>query len=54
MLHTKFQASEPSGSEEEDLFSIFLCISMIEPRTPWRKTILNPGPFTLTNLEKDH
>ena len=34
MLPTKFQASEPSGSEEEDFFNIFLCISMIEPRTP--------------------
>ena len=23
MLHTKFQASKPSGSEEEDFFNIF-------------------------------
>ena len=33
MLHTKFQASKPSGSEEEDfliLFYVFLCF---EPRT---------------------
>ena len=30
MLHTEFQASEPSGSEEEDFFNIFfLYISMI-------------------------
>ena len=29
MLHTKFQASKPSGSEEEDFFNIFLCISMV-------------------------
>ena len=47
MLHTTFHASEPSGSEEEeDFFNIFLCISMNEPRTPWRKTILDPGLFT--------
>ena len=30
MLHTEFQASKPSGSEEEDfLIGIFLSISMI-------------------------
>ena len=46
MLPTKFQASEPSGSGEDDFLIFFLCISMIEPRTPWRKTILDPGPFT--------
>ena len=28
MLHTKVQATEPSGSEEE-IFEYFLCISMI-------------------------
>ena len=28
MLHTKFQASKPSGSEEEDFLNIFLCISI--------------------------
>ena len=28
-IYTKFQASEPSGSEEEDFFNIFLCISMV-------------------------
>ena len=27
MLHTKFQASKPSGSEEEDFLNIFICIS---------------------------
>ena len=25
MLHTKFQASKPSGSEEEDFLNIFCC-----------------------------
>ena len=29
MLHIAFQASKPSGSEEEDFLTIFLCISMI-------------------------
>ena len=29
MLNTQFQASKPSGSEEEDFFYIFLCISMV-------------------------
>ena len=35
MLHTKFQASEPSGSEEKDVLkNIFLCISMLETQDP--------------------
>ena len=29
MLHTEFQASEPSGSEEEDFLIFFSHISMI-------------------------
>ena len=29
MLHTEFQASKSSGSEEEDFLNIFLGISMI-------------------------
>ena len=29
MLHTEFQASEPSGSEEEDFLIFFSYISMI-------------------------
>ena len=34
MLHTKFQASKPSGSEEED-FKIFLYVFLwLKPRTP--------------------
>ena len=34
MLHIKFQASEPSGSSEED-FRIFFCVILwFEPRTP--------------------
>ena len=54
MLHTKFQASKPSGSEEED-FSIFFYVFLrFGPRTPWRRTILDPGTFISTNLAKDH
>ena len=30
MLHTEFQTSGPSGSEEEGFFNIFLCISMVQ------------------------
>ena len=30
MLHTKFQASELSGSGKEDFFLIFLRISMVQ------------------------
>ena len=36
MLHTKFQASKPSGSEEENFLIIFYVILWFEPRTPWR------------------
>ena len=43
MLHTKFQTTELTGSEEEDLF---LNISLrFKPRTPWRWIILDPGTF---------
>ena len=30
MLYIKFQASEERGSEKEDFFNIFLCISMVQ------------------------
>ena len=30
MLYSKFQASKPSGSEEEDFLNIFLCVSMAQ------------------------
>ena len=35
------QASEASGFEED--FNIFLRISMVQPRTPWGRSILDPG-----------
>ena len=44
MLHTKFQASEPRGSEEDFLmhFNAFL---WFKPRTSWPGAILDPGTF---------
>ena len=33
MLYTKFQASEPSGSEEEDFLIYFYAFLWFEPRT---------------------
>ena len=41
MLHIKFQASKPIRSEEGKKMNNFLCISMVEPRSPWRGAILN-------------
>ena len=43
MLHTKFQTSGPSGSEEEDFLIFFYAFLWFEPRTPWRGAILDPG-----------
>ena len=34
MLHSKFQGSEQSGSEEEDFLIIFLCFLWFQTRTP--------------------
>ena len=36
MLHTKFQASKPSGSEEEDFLIFFYVFLWFEPTTPTR------------------
>ena len=44
MSHTKFQVSETSGSEAEDL-EYFLHISMVLTWDPWPGTILDPGTF---------
>ena len=40
MLNTIFQASQPCGSEAEDLFHIFLCISMVQTQDPLAWAIL--------------
>ena len=38
MLHTKFQTSGPSGTEEEDFLIYIYAFLWFESRTPW------PGP----------
>ena len=43
MPHTKFKASKPSDSEEEDFLIFFYVFVWFEPRTPWQGAILDPG-----------
>ena len=44
MLHTKFQASKPSGFEAED-FSIFFYVFLwLKPRTPGQRPSWTLGP----------
>ena len=43
MLHTKLQASKPSGSEKEDFLIFFYVFLRFEPRIPWQGAILDPG-----------
>ena len=45
MLHTGFQTSGPSGSEEEDFLIYFYAFLWFEPRTPRCRAILDPGAF---------
>ena len=47
MLHIKFQASKPSGSEE-DFLIFFYVFLRFESRIPWQGAILDPG----TSLNK--
>ena len=54
MLHSKFQTSGPSGSEEEDLLIYFYAFLWFEPRTPWCGAILDPGTFICSKLVKNH
>ena len=43
MLHTKFQASKPSGSEED--FSMFFYVFLwLKSRTPGLRPSLTQGP----------
>ena len=44
MLHTQFQASEPSGSEEEDFLKKFYVFLRFEPRTPGQRPSWTLGP----------
>ena len=50
MLHTKFQAPEPSSSGEEDFEVYFI----FEPKTPRRRAILDPRATIRTNLVEVH
>ena len=50
MLHTKFQAPEPSSSGEEDFEVYFI----FEPKTPRRRAISDPRPTFRTNLVEVH
>ena len=54
MLHNKFQASDESGSEEEDFWIFFYVFLWFEPRTPWLRVILDPAALIWTSLVKDH
>ena len=44
MLYTQFQASKPSGSEE-DFFIFFYVFQWFTPKTLWQGAILDPGTF---------
>ena len=44
MLHTKFQASKPSGSEEEDFLIFFYAFLWFEPTTTDQRPSLTLGP----------
>ena len=44
MPHTKVEASESYGSEEEDL-NIFCVFVWFETRTPWHRAILDAETF---------
>ena len=52
MLHTKIQAPESSGSEEEDFLIYLYPFLWFESRTPWPGAILDPGTFVCTHLVK--
>ena len=53
MLHTKFQASKPCGSEEEDFWIFFYVFLWFEPTTPWRRGHLGPWDLHLNKLGRD-
>ena len=52
MIHTQFQASKPSGSEEEDFLIFFLCISMVQTQDPLARGHLGPWDLHLIKLGK--
>ena len=54
MLVTEFQASKPSGSEEEDFLIFFYVFLWLEPTTPGQKPSWTLGPTFEQKLVKDH
>ena len=52
MLPTKFQASEPSGSEDEDFGNFFYVFLFFKPSIPRCGAILDPEIFICTNSVK--
>ena len=54
ILYNKFQASKPSGSEEEDFWIFFYVFLWFEPRTPRQGAVLDPATFIWTKLEKNY
>ena len=54
MLHTQFQASESSGSEEEDFLKIFYVFLRLEPRSSGQRSSWILGPSFETNLVEVH
>ena len=53
MLHTKFQASKPSSSEEEDFLNIFLCNFYDLNLEPLARDHLEPRDLHLNKLGKE-
>ena len=43
MLHTEFQASEPSGSEEEDFIIFFLYTGCLKKTWTFFETAITPS-----------
>ena len=54
MLHTQFQASEPSGSEGEAFLKIFYVFLRLESRSPGQRSSWTLGPSFETNLVEVH
>ena len=52
MLYTQFQASKPSGSEEEDFFIFFYVFQWFTPKTLWQGGHLGPWDLHLNKLGK--
>ena len=50
MQHTKFQVTEPSGSEEEDFLNIIHVFLWFKHRTSCGGAILDQGAIIRTNI----